>query len=175
LPTKTIITSWAIIEGINDFRRRIMDREELLRRYAAGERDFSGVSLRGLDFSDCNLSGINLSNADLSETEWDGANLSRANLSSAILQSSGLNNANLSRANLTRARLQDSAFIGADLTDASVEGTQFGGEPCLDGANLTGVDLSKASIHLPGGIDNPRIAGAILCDTTLPDGGNWTI
>ena len=152
-----------------------MDREELLRRYAAGERDFPGVSLRGIDFSDCDLSGINLSNANLGETEWERANLSRANLTGAILQSSGLNNTNLTEANLRNTRLEDTALIGANLTDACVEGTKFGGEPLLKRANLTGVDLSKASISLPGGIENPRIADAILCDTTLPDGGNWTI
>lgn len=152
-----------------------MTAEELLRRYAAGERDFSGVNLYGADFNDCDLSEINLSNANLGETEWDGANLSGANLTGSILQSSDLNNANLTGANLTRTRLQDSALSGTNLTDACVEGTQFGGEPYLKGANLTGVDLSKASIYLPGGIDNPRIAGAILCDTTLPDGGNWTL
>ncbi|MEM7595041.1 MAG: pentapeptide repeat-containing protein [Cyanobacteria bacterium P01_A01_bin.83] len=152
-----------------------MDREELLRRYAAGERDFSGVSLRGLDFSDCDLRGIILSNADLSMTGWVGANLSRADLSGAIFHDGGLNNAILIEANLSRARLQDCALVGADLTDACVQGTQFGNEPFLKRANLTGVNLSQASIDLPGGINNPRIAGAILCDTTLPDGGNWTI
>ena len=152
-----------------------MDREELLRRYAAGERDFSGVSLRGLDFSDCDLSGINLSNADLESTEWEGANLSGANLSGAFLADSGLNNANLTEANLSRARLQDCALSGANLTDACVRGTLFGNEPHLKRANLTGVDLSQAVIDLPGGIDNPRITDAILCDTTLPNGENWTI
>lgn len=152
-----------------------MDREELLRRYAAGERDFSGVFLRWLDFSDCDLSGINLSNADLESTLWEGANLSEANLSGAFLAYSGLNNANLTEANLSRARLQDCTLTGANLTDACVRGAMFGNEPHLVGANLTGVDLSQASIDLPGGIDNPRIADVILCDTTLPNGENWTI
>ena len=152
-----------------------MTAEELLRRYAAGERDFSGVSLRGLDFSNCDFRGIILSNADLSMTGWERANLSNADLSGAYFHDGGLNNAILIEANLSRASLQDCALIGADLTDACVEETQFGNEPLLKRANLTGVDLSKASIDLPGGIDNPRIAGAILCDTTLPDGGNWTL
>ena len=135
-----------------------MTREELLARYEAGERDFSGISLRGLDFSDCDLSGINLSNADLESTDWEGANLSRANLSGAFLASC--------------TKLQDCAFSEANLTDACVQRAIFGNEPCLVKYNLTGVDLSQASIDLLGGIDNPRIEGAILCDTTLPDGGN---
>lgn len=37
-----------------------MNRDELLRRYAAGERDFSGA-----DFTKADLSSIDLSNADL--------------------------------------------------------------------------------------------------------------
>ncbi|MEO1340418.1 MAG: pentapeptide repeat-containing protein [Cyanobacteria bacterium J06635_13] len=72
-----------------------MDKEELPRRYAAGERDFTGVSLREIDFSDCDLRGIVLSNADLSLTNWEGANLSGANLSAAILDESGFNDAAL--------------------------------------------------------------------------------
>lgn len=38
-----------------------MDAEELLSRYTAGERDFSGA-----DLEDADLSGINLNDADLS-------------------------------------------------------------------------------------------------------------
>ncbi len=43
-----------------------MDAEELLSRYTAGERDFSGVDLSGADLEDADLSGINLNDADLS-------------------------------------------------------------------------------------------------------------
>lgn len=32
---------------INSFRYRAMNKEKLLRRYAAGERDFSGIDLSG--------------------------------------------------------------------------------------------------------------------------------
>ncbi|MBN3923760.1 pentapeptide repeat-containing protein, partial [Nostoc sp. NMS4] len=50
-----------------------MNRDELLKRYAAGERDFSGV-----DLSRANLYGIDLSSANLSR-----ANISHANLGDA--------------------------------------------------------------------------------------------
>ncbi|MEH1781066.1 MAG: pentapeptide repeat-containing protein [Nostoc sp.] len=42
-----------------------MDAEELLERYAAGERKFHSVNLRGVDFKGANLSGIDLTSADL--------------------------------------------------------------------------------------------------------------
>ncbi|MCM2409202.1 pentapeptide repeat-containing protein, partial [Anabaena sp. PCC 7938] len=59
--------------------KKVIEVEELLRRYAAGERDFAWVKLRvpdrGQDYywamgagsllNGANLSGINLSNADL--------------------------------------------------------------------------------------------------------------
>ena len=101
-----------------------MDAEELLRRYAAGERDFAnfdlsgillgrryadelikqyqteentrlgGVNLRGI-----NLSGANLEGANLEAVDFMGANLSGANLTGAILEVARLNEANLSIAN----------------------------------------------------------------------------
>ncbi|MBN3898316.1 MAG: pentapeptide repeat-containing protein [Nostoc sp. NOS(2021)] len=59
--------------------RKVIEVEELLRRYAAGERDFSWIELHvsyvgqdpawamgaGSLLNGANLSGINLSNADL--------------------------------------------------------------------------------------------------------------
>lgn len=50
--------------------------QELLDRYAAGERDFAGVDLHGVDLSHAVLRGINLDRADLSEVNFNAANLS---------------------------------------------------------------------------------------------------
>ena len=36
-----------------------MNAKELLKRYAAGERDFSGMNLQEADLSGANLSGAN--------------------------------------------------------------------------------------------------------------------
>jgi len=43
-----------------------MEADELLKRYAAGERDFCRLDLSEADFSGADLSGINLSGANLS-------------------------------------------------------------------------------------------------------------
>jgi uncharacterized protein YjbI with pentapeptide repeats len=53
-----------------------MTAEELLERYAAGERDFAGIDLHGVDLSQAVLRGINLDRADLSEVNFTGADLS---------------------------------------------------------------------------------------------------
>jgi uncharacterized protein YjbI with pentapeptide repeats len=54
----------------------IMNTNELLRRYAAGEWDFCGTNLSGVDLSWKTLQGVNLSEANLS-----GANLIATDLS----------------------------------------------------------------------------------------------
>ena len=85
-----------------------MDTSELLRRYAAGERDFKNVSLSGAQLGRACLSGI-----DLSRAELIGANLAHATLRAANLSEANLNGANLSQANLFVAhfRLVDFLYI----------------------------------------------------------------
>lgn len=46
-----------------------MDVNELLKRYAAGERDFKGINLIGSSLSGINLSRANLREASLSEAD----------------------------------------------------------------------------------------------------------
>ncbi len=53
-----------------------MTAQELLDRYAAGDRDFAGVDLHGVDLSNAVLRGINLDRADLTEVNFTGADLS---------------------------------------------------------------------------------------------------
>ena len=57
-----------------------MNIDELLNRYADGERDFGAINLQsanltGLELSGVNLKGANLSNANL--TYMEGVNLQR--------------------------------------------------------------------------------------------------
>jgi uncharacterized protein YjbI with pentapeptide repeats len=171
---------------------KVMTAEELLERYAAGERDFSGVKLdRGAKLREADLRGVDLSNATLVRAKLDKANLSGANLSHTNLSGAWLEGANLSGANLGYAAMSDSILADANLTgailsstdlrDCSLEGANLSGadltgtwigRPSFKGANLTDVDLSQAEIDLPGGIENPRIEGAVLSNTTLPDGTN---
>ena len=162
-----------------------MTAEELLERYAAGERDFSGVEIDFARFNDAKLSSINLSGAILFGAKLNRANLSRANLGSAWLEDANLCRANLSHAIVSEGILVESILIGADLsfvdltecplidanfTRARLNGTILGIRPLLQGANLTDVDLSQSRIELPDGIEDHSIEGAIFCNTILPDG-----
>ena len=73
-----------------------MDKEEFLRRYNEGERDFSGIELTDVDLSEADLSGSNLFEA----------NLKRANLRNTIL---------------TNTNLDCTELIGADLTGSNID------------------------------------------------------
>ena len=61
-----------------------MKASELLRRYAAGERDFRGVSLRGQSLKGQDLSGADFSGADIRSADFTGAVLCGANFSGAV-------------------------------------------------------------------------------------------
>ncbi|ALF54739.1 hypothetical protein ACX27_20950 [Nostoc piscinale CENA21] len=59
---------------------RSINVEELLQRYAVGDRDFSFINIEGSDeLYRANLSGINLSNSSVGEIFMEGSNLSGAN------------------------------------------------------------------------------------------------
>lgn len=105
------------IEFTNKFFSTDMDAEELIRHYAAGERDFSDVGLTGLDLSGINLAVANLTGAKLVSANLSGANLTGANLSYAYLDGANLSSANLTDANVTSATLG-----GANLENASLRG-----------------------------------------------------
>ena len=133
---------------------RVMTTEELLERYAAGERDFSGVDLRGVNLSGANLYGVMLYDADLRGANLGGANLNGTKLSSADLRNADLSNTNLSESNLCGAKLVGCNFRGTDLTNAGWCG------------DLTNVDLSGAENFFTG----EDFMEVTFCNTTLPDG-----
>lgn len=120
--------------------------EELLRRYAVGDRYFINANLRCAQLSNICLENIDLSYAKLNLANLSGANLSQANLvaaemRSANLSGSNLHNSQLVRANLAGANLADANLRGADLSYADLSNA------CLIGANLIGVNLSKVDLR----------------------------
>ena len=50
---------------------RIMKRDEIERRYAAGERDFNGISFDDADLLQLNLSGANLQGSVMMKFIWN--------------------------------------------------------------------------------------------------------
>ncbi|MEQ9236939.1 pentapeptide repeat-containing protein [Coleofasciculus sp. E2-BRE-01] len=125
----------------------------LLKRYEAGERDFSGTDLSGIklygsqgreiDLSGADFSNANLENARLSYVDLSGADFSNANLENARLNHVDLNDANFSDANLRNTRIRgkvhNADFSRANLTNAhlssGLHGTKF------REANLTNADF----------------------------------
>lgn len=57
-----------------------LTRDELLRKYQAGVRDFRGADLRGVDLREADLSGADLQGTDLRGTDFGGARLQSASL-----------------------------------------------------------------------------------------------
>lgn len=132
-----------------------MTGEELRRRYADGERNFSGVDLsgamvtgsvsdedffvaidlRGIDFSRANLSGADLSGANFTEANFSGANLKRCWMYKCDLTRANFTQADLTQATMTESFMKYTDFTEANLRESSV--SNFGLSPNLtDAKNL---------------------------------------
>ena len=142
-----------------------LSTDELLRRYAAGERNFANANLRCAvlveqNLSQCNLSygqfnwanlrganlsGVDLTSADLSDASLNEANLSLTSLHKSLLTRANLSQANLRGANLFKAFLNDACLHKADLTGANLSFADLRGAS-FDEANLTGVNLTGAKL-----------------------------
>ena len=167
----------------------IITPAELLKRYAAGERNFAGITLRdrpvgdrngtsveifrGADLRNIILSGaympdVSFINANLSGAEMIGAYLPRADLSSIDLSSADLTGANLRMAVLEVADLRGTKLIAANLTYANLSGADLT-HAVLEEANLSFVRLSSiegrsCTMHSLCAVN------AFIWNTTLPDG-----
>mgnify|MGYP006449144981 CR=1 FL=1 len=109
-----------------------MDRDELLRRYAAGERDFSGVDLSGADLMEVALEDINLENAILREAKFcwsrlDGAIFRNADLENAVFKLASLRNTDFRGANLRNCLIVEASLIRANFEGAIDDGCPLGG------------------------------------------------
>lgn len=132
-----------------------MQAEDVLTKYAVGERAFAGINL-----NEANLSGADLSRADFSAANLSVANLSGANLSQTNLSKAKLNVAKLSGANLTNANLREAILNVANLTLADLTGADLS-QASLVRAELTRADLSGADLS------RANLSGADLKDAKL--------
>ncbi|MCC3421240.1 MAG: pentapeptide repeat-containing protein [Microcoleus sp. PH2017_29_MFU_D_A] len=120
---------------------RVIETQELLRRYAAGERRFEGIvlyraDLRGVDLhniimpnahlANANLSGANLQESCLTNVNFRGTDLSGANLKNSCLDSADLSYANLKGANLLTLDMNGVNFTDANLLSAKIFFSQTG-------------------------------------------------
>ena len=161
-----------------------MNVREIIKKYAAGERDFCGLNLSELNLSTANLSGADLSDANLSVANLSGANLSGTNLSRAKLNVARLSGANLSQANLTQASLNVTNLIRTDLRKADItQATLIRAELIraelssanLKEANLSGADLREAALRQAklsrATLSEANLRGALLTGAIL-EGAN---
>lgn len=130
---------------------------DLIRRYRAGERDFSKVSVETASgemrtwqqgqFKGLDLSGIILRHSSI---RWisiymDGVILRGADLTDVDLGESNFEGADLSHAILRKTRFFQSVFSGANLSGADLTGAALV-ESRFFGANLSGANLNNARI-----------------------------
>jgi uncharacterized protein YjbI with pentapeptide repeats len=159
----------------------VMTAEELLERYASGERDFAGIDLggsranrmfhpqlshadlRGINLCGTNLEMVDFAFSDLSEARLFGACLSysclvRTNFTNADLRYATINYSNCRQANFTRANMQ-----GVDLT-CSIFAHSIWSVNDLDDAIMIRSDFSKAQ-----GWGRGNSYNALYWDTITPD------
>ncbi|PLZ95328.1 hypothetical protein CEN50_22705 [Fischerella thermalis CCMEE 5268] len=126
--------------------------EELLRKYAVGERDFTGVEIvefRIRDLLEINLSGSDFRYANIQKlvryTEGIKLNLSCANLRGLNLEYAHFEHANLQKADLSYTDMWCAALHSADLTGTDLSGAKLH-EAVFYNANLSRANLSGAHL-----------------------------
>ena len=156
-----------------------MNARELLQRYAAGQRDFSRVTL----IPECPISfsliGAYPSAKSIDDTaksrklaeahlipamanQWNQTNTETTQVSSidARMVRFNLSKADLRDADFCEANLKGANLSGADLRGANLRGTNLQYAD-LRGANLTGTDLKRTKL------EGANLKGAYLDETAL--------
>lgn len=148
-----------------------MDRPELLRRWDAGQRDFSGVNWRNSQLHTLNLTNIILAGADLRGANLMDCTFDNANLESACLEGANLDGARFQEANMRRINLRKSNMYGAYINDCILD------DALLEGADLRNVIISESSFRRAsfGGLLTDEATGFNDTDFTQSDIGFWEI
>lgn len=133
-----------------------MDKEEFLKRYRDGERDFSDIELRDVDLGFITLAKISFHRAKLINVDFQTANLKNADFSEADLTGSYLVGADLIEANLTKANLTNSNLYLANLTDAKLNNSILTNTD-LKCTNLIGADLTGSNIEEAINVSSPHL------------------
>lgn len=150
--------------------------EELLRRYAAGERNFPFIEIDDWNgvLIGSDLRGINLIGADLGHAGWWNTNLSGACLVAVDFGGMRIDEANLSNANLTGASLWTVDLSGANLSGCILKGANLR-RAILWNANLLNADLDGAILaytSFNGAQNFPTLrylTGVLFWNTIMPD------
>jgi uncharacterized protein YjbI with pentapeptide repeats len=132
-------------------------REELLQRYAAGERDLQHIILEYAD-----LNGVELQNIDLRGAQFNYVNLSRLNLHRCELGSAQFWYCNFREAKITSSHLEYARFFDCDFTGFNSSGCNITRvyfiRVNLQGAKLYGFGEDPCEfwdVIRPDGVFNP--------------------
>ncbi|MHC5823660.1 MAG: pentapeptide repeat-containing protein [Nostoc sp.] len=156
--------------------------EELLARYADGERNFAGIELiqsaeepqdnmidlEGAILRDINLRGAYLRQANLCRADLTGADLFGVSLESAWLKRAIVRDANLYSANLHWCSLHEADLRGTNLAQMNATSAFF----C--GANIDSFEYAiLIKTNFRDAYIGPNIIwsyGNFVYDTIMPDG-----
>jgi uncharacterized protein YjbI with pentapeptide repeats len=111
-------------------------RDELLARYAAGERFFAGAELDSIN-TGVDLAGAMLDGADFSDS-WFIASFRDASLKGAIFRRANVKTCDFSGADLTDADFRDAPLEATKWSGAILSGCKFGN------VNYYGANVSEA-------------------------------
>jgi len=170
------------IDVVNELKVRDMEitREDLLRRYAAGERDFAGVTFEfGTDNLDTAiLRKINLRGAEIGDITFTGVDFERANFGGAVVVDCPFFDVNLYRASFRGGYMPGCWFEGVDLSEADLSGAVLT-RVTFERVKLVGADLSRTKLVSADFIDsdltnavfdNADLSRAYVRKTVMPDG-----
>ncbi|MEH1933786.1 MAG: pentapeptide repeat-containing protein [Nostoc sp.] len=140
---------------IEEFFRHRALLDETIKRYEAGERNFTAVELSNTaiyySFMDVNFIGANLQKSFfwslyLFNTSFTDANLEGTGFRASLINCN-FSNANLREARLSGAVLTRTNFSGADLRSADLRSTKLIGCNLRD-ANLTDIKIDERTIFV---------------------------
>ena len=145
----------------------MIDREELLKKYAGTEKDFTGRRRGGL--RDQSIKGGIYREADFSRRYFDcgsfiEVDLSFANFRGVQMYESSFENCFMESANFTSAKFGQTGFFEVDLTRAIFKNAILGEAGFCD-ANLSYVDFSGAKRF-----NEVRFDNVVFYETIMPNG-----
>ena len=155
-----------------------------LRNAICWQSDFQGASLKHANFEHADLWGANFSHSNLYRAQFSHADAWDVNFSDANINGAELHQVVMGGGNFHKATMLDTqceqAFLGecnfqeADLRGsnfyrADMREVQFQGANLLE-ANFCDTNLQRANFHKCSGLQEGRLSGAILSDSTYPEG-----
>jgi uncharacterized protein YjbI with pentapeptide repeats len=152
--------------SIQEIAKGYIAGSDMIERYRAGERNFTGIDLKYARLHWPCFIDINLSRADLrwADFEVGRTRLINANMSDANMEKVSLGSAFMLNANLRGANLRNAHLTNADLTNADLSGADLSGAD-LSGTALIGANLTKANLT-----DIKTTKNTIFCQTIMPNG-----